>query len=185
MSLAAKAPVGSIVKAIAADSAKLSMRFFMYLGPSFLKFCFFPDSAAKSHSSSPCNRFRVVMHSVFFLANVCVTCTYNSIPVPSEKQSHFSPIFSSKNYAFLPQLRVRCCAQQSSPPEPINRSDGSFTVIKLSLPAGNGAQSRRRDVLCSEVILLHKEILRTDLTEAVLDADALHRKPASLRSSGW
>ena len=57
LSLAAKAPVGSIVKAIAADSAKLSMRFFMYLGPSFLKFCFFPDSAAKSHSSSPCNRF--------------------------------------------------------------------------------------------------------------------------------
>ena len=49
-----------------------------------------------------------------FFANVCVTCTYNSIPVPSEKQSHFSPIFSSKNYAFLPQRRVRCCAQQSS-----------------------------------------------------------------------
>ena len=54
---AASAPAGSIVKTSAADIAKLSMRFFMYLGPSFLKFFFFLDSAAKSHSSSPCNRF--------------------------------------------------------------------------------------------------------------------------------
>lgn len=53
----ASAPAGSIVKTSAADIAKLSMRFFMYLGPSFLKFFFFLDSAAKSHSSSPCNRF--------------------------------------------------------------------------------------------------------------------------------
>lgn len=36
-------------------------------------------------------------------------------------------------------------------------------------------RAARYDILCSEIILLHKEILRTDLTEAVLDADALHR----------
>ena len=61
------------------------------------------------------------------------------------------------------------------PPEPINRSNGSFSVIELSLLAGNGTQSRRRNILCSEVILLHKEILRAYLTEAVLDADTFHR----------
>ena len=80
----------------------------------FLKILFLSRFCSEISFLLPVQQIRVVMHSVFFFANVCVTCTYNSIPVPSEKQSHFSPIFSSKNYAFLPQRRVRCCAQQSS-----------------------------------------------------------------------
>ena len=80
----------------------------------FLKILFLSRFCSEISFPLPVQQIRVVMHSVFFFANVCVTCTYNSIPVPSEKQSHFSPIFSSKNYAFLPQRRVRCCAQQSS-----------------------------------------------------------------------
>ena len=80
----------------------------------FLKILFLSRFCSEISFLLPVQQIRVVMHSVFFLANVCVTCTYNSIPVPSEKQSHFSPIFSSKNYAFLPQ-RVSAAARRKAP----------------------------------------------------------------------
>ena len=80
----------------------------------FLKILFLSRFCSEISFLLPVQQIRVVMHSVFFFANVCVTCTYNSIPVPSEKQSHFSPIFSSKNYAFLPQ-RVSAAARSKAP----------------------------------------------------------------------